>query len=318
MTARWTLLALAPIGPDLLGPLLGGLDVDVLPLPERSQAAVEALLPEADLVLADWTPELVLADPGPRVCFVQQPGVGYDRVDADALARAGVPLANCAGSNAVGVAEWCVAATLALLRDVVGGDATVRTGRWRQLERPGQELAGKRVGIIGMGAIGQAAARLFAAFGCPVTYWSRRQHEDAPAMYEGLDDLLANSEIVVVVIALGPQTRGLVDAGRLRPGALLVNAARGEVVDEPSLVAALDGGHLGGAALDVFTVEPLPADSPLRGLPGVLFSPHVAGSTAQALGRIISQSADNLQRALTGRPVVDVVNGVDPAVRRRA
>ena len=313
----WTLLALPPIPPEQVRPLLGGLDVEVLRLPERTQEAVTALLPEADLVLADWTTELALADPGPRVCFVQQPSVGYDRVDADALARAGVPLANCAGANATGVAEWCVAATLALLRDVVGGDATVRAGSWRELDRPGQELAGRQVGIIGMGAIGQAAARLFTAFGCTVRYWSRRRHEDAPVPYAELDALLAGSDVVVVVIALGPQTRGLVDAGRLRPRALLVNAARGEVVDEPALVDALARGHLGGAALDVFAVEPLPAGSALRELPNVLLSPHVAGSTAQALGRILGQSTANLSRVLAGEPVRDVVNGVDPRVRRR-
>ena len=119
-----------------------------------------------------------------------------------------------------------------------------------------------------------------------------------------------------MVIALGPQTRGLVDARRLKPGALLVNGARGEVVDEASLLAALDG-PLGGAALDVFAVEPLPADSPLRDAPRVLLSPHMAGSTAQAAGRIVAQSTANLRRVLAGEPVVDVVNGVDPLVRRR-
>lgn len=314
----WTLLALPPVPPELVGPLFGDLDVTLLALPERTQAAVDALLPEADLVLADWSPRLEVHDPGPRVCFVQQPGVGYDGVDADALARAGVPLANCAGANSTSVAEWCVSAVLALLRRTHEAAAALRAGAWPQTSLGGQELSGKRVGIVGMGPAGHTAARLFTAFGCDVAYWSRRRHDDAPVPYAELDDLLTGSDVVVVVIALGPQTRGLVDARRLRPGALLVNGARGEVVDESALLAALDSGHLGGAALDVFAVEPLPVDSPLRAASGVLLSPHIAGSTAEAAGRIVAQSTANLRRALAGEPILDVVNGVDPHVRRRA
>jgi len=171
-----------------------------------------------------------------------------------------------------------------------------------------------------MGPIGRATAGLFGAFGCDVAYWSRSRHDDAPVPYAELDDLLAASDVVVLVIALGPQTRGLLDAARLarlKPGALLVNGARGPLVDEQALTAALLGGALGGAALDVFDVEPLPADSPLRSAPNVLLSPHMAGSTGEAALRILGQSTANLRRVLAGEPVADVVNGVDPRVRRR-
>ncbi len=314
----FTLLALPPVPSDRVLDLFGGLDLELLPLPERTQAAVEALLPQADLVVADWSPDLRVDDPGPRVCFVQQPSVGYDQVDADACARAGVPVANCAGANATSVSEWCVGAVLAMLRGTVQADAAVRAGAWPQTDLGIQELAGKRVGVVGMGSVGAAAARLFAAFGCDVTYWSRSRHADAPVPYADLDGLLAGSDVVVLCIALGPATRGLVDARRLRAGALLVNAARGGVVDEPALVEALQAGHLAGAALDVFAVEPLPADSPLRDAPGVLLSPHAAGSSAQAELRVLEQTTGNLRRVLAGEPVMDVVNGVDPQVRRRA
>ena len=313
----YRLLALPPVPNERVLDLFGGLDLELLPLPERTQAAVEALLPEADLVIADWSPSLRVDDPGPRVCFVQQPSVGYDGIDTDACARAGVPVANCAGANTTSVAEWCVSAVLALLRKSVQADAAVRAGRWPQTSLGGQELAGKRVGVVGMGPVGAAAARLFAAFGCDVAYWSRRRHDDAPVPYAELDDLLTGSDVVVLCIALGSTTRGLVDARRLKQGALLVNAARGGVVDEAALVEALHAGHLGGAALDVFAVEPLPADSPLREAPGVLLSPHAAGSTAQAVLRILGQTTANLRRVLAGEPVVDVVNGVDARVRRR-
>ena len=314
----WKLLALPPVPQESVLPLFGGIKVELLPLPERTQAAVDALLPQADLVVADWSPALRVDDPGPRVCFVQQPSVGYDGVDADACARAGVPVANCAGANTTSVAEWCVSATLALLRRTVEADRAVREGHWPQTSLGARELAGSRVGVVGMGPIGRATAALFSAFGCEVAYWSRRPHADAPVPYAELDTLLTGSDVVVLCIALGPATRGLVDARRLQAGALLVNAARGEVVDEPGLLEALHGGHLAGAALDVFAVEPLPADSPLREAPRVLLSPHAAGSTAQAVLRILGQTTANLRRVLAGEPVVDVVNGVDPRVRRRA
>lgn len=313
----WTLLALPPVPQELVLPLFGDLDVQLLAMPERTQEAVEALLPEADLVIGDWSPALRVDDPGPRVCFVQQPSVGVDGLDLDACARAGVPVANCAGANTTSVAEWCLSAALALLRRTVTADAAVRAGRWPQTSLGAQELAGKRVGVVGMGAVGRRVAQLFTAFGCKVAYWSRSQHDDAPVPYADLDELLQGSDVVVVVIALGPQTVGLVDAARLKPGALLVNGARGQVVDEAALLAALGQGRLGGVALDVFDVEPLPAGSPLRTAEGVLLSPHMAGSTQQAAARILGQTAANLRRVLADEPVVDVVNGVDPLVRRR-
>jgi D-3-phosphoglycerate dehydrogenase len=135
-----------------------------------------------------------------------------------------------------------------------------------------------------------------------------------------LDELTATSDVVVLVIALAEETRGLWDAARLaamKPGALLVNGARGEVVDEEALHAALFEGRLAGAALDVFAVEPLPAGSPLLDVPGLLLSPHMAGSSGEAAMRIIGKSKANLQRVLDGLPVIDVVNGVPAEVRRR-
>ena len=320
MTDRWRVLALPPLPHEVLVSLFGDDRIELLTPAERTQEAVAALLPTADVVVGDWSPSLRLGDPGPRVCFVQQPSVGVDGIDLGACTAAGVPVANCAGANTTSVAEWCLSATLALLRRTVAGDTAVRRGEWPQTSLGGRELAGSRVGVVGMGPIGRQTATLFGALGCSVSYWSRRRHDDAPAPYAELDDLLATSDVVVLVIALGEQTRGLLDAdrlARLKPGALLVNGARGEVVDEAALVAALASGQVGGAALDVFAVEPLPAGSPLREAGNVLLSPHMAGSTVQAAMRIVGQSTANLRRVLDGEPVVDVVNGIDPRVVRR-
>jgi len=320
----WRVLALPPLPHAVLASLFDGPQtagrIELVTPAERTQSEVARLLPDVDVVIGDWSPSLRLLEPGPRVCFVQQPSVGTDGIVLRSFADAGVPVANCAGANTTSVAEWCVSATLALLRRTVEGDASVRRGEWLQTALGGRELANCRVGIIGMGPIGHRAASLFSAFGCSVAYWSRRTHEDAPVPYADLDDLLANSDVVVLVIALGTQTRGLLDATRLallKPGALLVNGARGEIVDEQGLVAALASGQVGAAALDVFGTEPLPTDSPLRGAAGVLLSPHMAVSTVQAAMRIMAQSTANLGRVLDGEAAVDVVNGIDPLVRRR-
>jgi phosphoglycerate dehydrogenase-like enzyme len=320
ISAPWRVLALPPLPHDVLLSLFGDPRTELVTPAERTQEEVTRLLSEVDLVIGDWSPSLRLDSPGPRVCFVQQPSVGTDRIDLEAFAAAGVPVANCAGANTTSVAEWCLSATLALLRATLEGDAAVRRGEWPQTSLGGRELSGSTVGVVGMGPIGRRAAELFGAFGCTVQYWSRSRHEEAPAAWAELDDLLATSDVVVLVIALGPQTRGLLDQarlGRMKPGALLVNGARGDVVDEAALVAALDSGQLGGAALDVFSREPLPADSPLRAAPRVLLSPHMAGSTVQAAMRIVGQTTANLSRVLDGLPAQDVVNGVDPAVTRR-
>ncbi len=317
---RWRLLALPPLPQSALLAMFGDERIDLVVPEERTPEAVAGLLPEVDLVLGDWSPSLRLTDPGPRVCFVQQPSVGTDGIDLDAFATAGVPVSNCAGANTTSVAEWCLSATLALLRRTVEGDAAVRRGEWPQTTMGGRQLGGSRVGVIGMGAIGRRTAELFGAFGCSMSYWSRSRHADAPAEWAELDDLLATSDVVVVVIALGAQTRGLLDEARLallKPGALLVNGARGEVVDEAALARALATGAVGAAALDVFVTEPLPVDSPLRTAGNVLLSPHMAGSTVQAALAIVGQSTQNLRRVLSGEPVVDVVNGTDPVIRRR-
>jgi phosphoglycerate dehydrogenase-like enzyme len=320
MSDRWRVLALPPLPKDVLEGLFADERADIVVPAERTQVDVDKLLPDVDIVIGDWTHALRVVDPGPRVAMVQVPSVGVDTIDVDRCTAAGIPVANCAGANTISVAEWCVSATLALLRKTVEADAAVRRGEWPQTSLGGRELAGSTVGIVGMGGIGRALAGMFGAFDCTVQYWSRSRHDDAPATYVELDALMATSDVIVLVIALGPETRELVDARRLglvKPGALLVNGGRGGLVDEAALVDALRSGKLTAAALDVYAVEPLPMDSPLRQLP-VLLSPHMAGSSGQAAMRIVGQTAANLRRAFDGVPLIDVVNGIDAVVRRRA
>ena len=314
------LLALPPLPQELLQTLFGDPRMELVVPPTRTQQAVDALLPEVDLVLGDWTPQLRVGDPGPRVAFVQQPSAGVDGIDTDACAARLVPVSNCAGANAVSVAEWCLSATFGLLRKTVEADRAVRRGDWPQTSLGGRELRGLKVGIVGMGAIGRAAAELYKAVGCDVVYWSRNLHPDAPVPPASLHQIASTCDVVVLVIALGDQTRGLVDAdflAAMKQGAMLVNGARGEVTDEAALVAELEQGRI-TAALDVFATEPLPEDAAVRRSAGVLLSPHMAGSTVEAAMRIVGQAKANLARVLDGQPVLDVVNGQDALVRKRA
>ncbi|TDD13696.1 NAD(P)-dependent oxidoreductase [Nonomuraea diastatica] len=317
----WNLLALPPLPEEVMRRLLAPLGdrVTVRVPAARDRDALLAALPETEIVLGDWTGTLALdgeaVRAAPRLAFVQQPSVGVDGHDLDALAAAGVPLANTPGVSAVAVAEWCLAATLSLSRKLAAADAAVRAGEWPQQGLQPCELRGRRVGVVGYGPIGAECAKLFRALGCEVSYWTRTPRPDPG--FEALDPLVAAGDVVVVVIALSDETRGLIDPARMKQGALLINAARGGVVDQGSLAEALRSGHLGGAALDVFDVEPLPPGDPLRDLPNVLLSPHVAGVTPEATGRLLTATLDNLSAAVEGRKVGSVLNGVGSMISRK-
>jgi D-3-phosphoglycerate dehydrogenase len=330
VTDAWRLLALPPLDAALLAALFDGLPVDVRVPEARTPEAVSAALAGADIVVGDWSGGLGLSaaqiGAADRLAFVQQPSVGVDSLDVDSLTAAGIPVANTAGANAVSVAEWCVGASYAVLRWLSWADARTRAGEWPQLEvaqRGGGEVAGRRVGIVGMGQIGVECARRYAALGADVAHWSRRERtaeEAGGARWLPFDELLAHSQLLVVVIALAPATRGLISAERLAQlpeGAFVVNAARGGVLDESALLAAIRSGRLAGAALDVFATEPLPADSPLREEDRILLSPHAAGATREAQGRLIAAVIDNVRRATSGEAVLNVVNEVDPVIKRR-
>ena len=272
----WSLLALPPLDASLLEALFADIPVAVTAPPERTADAVTQAIAEAEIVVGDWSGALTLTgaqiSSAKRLAFVQQPSVGVDSLDVPTLTAAGIPAANTAGANAVSVAEWCVGAAFASLRWLAWADAQVRAGAWPQLDvsrRGGGELTGRRVGIVGMGQIGVECAKRFVALGADVAHWSRRERtadEAGGARWLPLDALLTHSQLLVVVIALSEETRGLLSGDKLAllpPGSYVVNAARGGIVDEPALQAALASGALAGAALDVYAAEPLPRYLPV-------------------------------------------------------
>lgn len=330
MPKPWMLLALSPLDAPAFEVLFAGLPIEVIVPVTRTPAAALEAAPSAEIVLGDWNGALrVSADlvaAAPRLAFVQQPSSGVDSVDVSACTAAGVALANSGSANAVSVAEWCVGATIAVLRSLAHGDREIRAGRWPQLElaeRGGGELAGRRVGIVGMGLIGRECAQRFAALGGDVAHWSRTRRDAAAAggaRWLPFDELLQHSDVLVVVIALAPETRGLLAAEQLAllpSGAFVINAARGGIVAEDALLAAIRSGALAGGALDVYATEPLAAGSPLRDEDRLLLSPHAAAVTREAMGRLIRGVVDNIGRAVSGEQVVDVVNGPDGVIQRR-
>ncbi|XRQ05528.1 NAD(P)-dependent oxidoreductase [Actinomadura welshii] len=330
MTAPWRILSLPPIAEEVVRRLLEPLgDAAEVAFPQaRDRDALLPALAAADIVIADFSGQLALdADAvraAPRLAFVQMPAVGTDSLDLAALTEAGVPVANAAGFNARGVAEWAVGASFALCRHLAWADRGVRAGGWPQADviaRRPREIHSQRVGIVGFGAIGAETARLFAALGCAVSYWTRRPRPEAAARYRELDDLLATSDIVVLALPLTDETRGLIGPERLAllpEGALLVNVARGGIVPDDAIVAALESGRLAGAALDVFDEEPLPEGHPLRAQEDVLLSPHAAGASIQSQLNLVSFVRDNVTAAVQGRDVQNVVNGMSPQVTRRS
>jgi len=310
-------------GPEALYDMIrraAGPGIDVATLEADDDRERREKLARADAVIVAATPfraDLIAA--APRLRFVQHQGVGYhDTVDMDAFAATGARLAINPAGTTTGVAEHALLLTLAVLRRLAFADAELRQGRWHinTLRDESRELAGKTVGYVGMGRIGQAAAQRFRAFDTTGLY-----HDPVvglPAEMETvlglrrapLEELLASADVVTLHLPLTPATRHLMDAraiARMRRGAILVNTARGPIVEEAALVDALERGHLGGAGLDVFETEPPPTSSPLLAMRNVVLTPHISAGTRDAFEAKMVAAFDNLRRFFRGEPVENEV-----------
>ncbi len=231
-----------------------------------------------------------------RCTVVGRLGVGLDNIDVPGCAARGMQVIPASGANAQAVAEYVVASAMLLLRGAYGASAAVAAGQWpRNALSNGREIAGKTLGLVGFGSIGQLTGALARALGMKVLAFDTMMNADDPAFtrvgarFAALDDLVAASDVISLHVPLVDSTRGLFGAGRLqamKPGAVLINTARGGIVDEVALAAALRSGALGGAAIDVFGAEPLPASPHFDACPNLLLTPHVAGLTAEANERV--------------------------------
>ena len=303
--------------------------VQIEVVPEgATDADVREAVRTADLVIGDKTHRLRLTRETlatmTRCRLIHQPAVGFDTIDAEAAAELGIPVANSAGFNSEAVADWTVMAILSLIRRSVLADRTMRAGGWPLQMFMGRELASMSVGIVGFGNAGRRVAERLKAFGPTILHSEVVDRPWDGSRQVPFKELLRNSTVVTLHTALDSTTRGLVNAETLAlmpAGSYLVNASRGPIVVEADLIEALRSGHLAGAALDVYQLEPLANDSSLRSMDNVLLSPHVAGFTRESESRLLEVTAANLIRVLDGEPPSNVVNGVRapralPAERR--
>jgi D-3-phosphoglycerate dehydrogenase len=241
----------------------------------------------------------------PRLRIVARHGVGVDEVDLAAAAARGVIVTNAPGSNTRAVAEHTIAVVLALAKRIKPFGLAVSAGEWRGASASGRDIVGLRLGLLGFGGIGQAVAALARPFGILVAAYTRGPIDAAFGVRResSLLALAAASDVLSVHCPFTPQTRGCVDAAVLAAmpaGGFVVNTARGGIVDEAALLSALESGHVHGAALDVFAIEPPPATHALLRHPCVLATPHVAGVTPDSLTAMGVMAAECIAAALTG------------------
>ena len=245
----------------------------------------------------------------PDLRVISRYGVGYDRVDLDAAREFHIAVSNTPGVNAEAVGELTMGLLLSVARRIPQLDRSTRDGQWTQYT--GMELCGKTVAILGLGAIGRVVARCCAGFGMRVTAWSPhidrdycRNHNIAVRPWPAI---LEEADVVTLHMPLTAKTHHLIDAaaiGRMKPSAILLNAARGGIVDEDAAYAALVDGRLSGFGLDAFASEP-PGNSPLFDLPNVVVTPHVGSHTKEGTDQMAFQAAGNLLALLEGRPCPD-------------
>jgi glyoxylate reductase len=264
--------------------------------------------------------DLPLLDTMPNLQFVSSVSVGVDHIDVETLTQRNIPVGHTPGVLVDATADTAFALLLAAARRVAEGDRYIREGNWRRETRwspdffLGKDISGGTLGIIGLGAIGQAVARRAAGFGMTVLGWTPSGRNVAGVDSVPLEELLRRSDFVSVHLALAKETRNLLDAAKIaamKPGAVLVNTARGGIVDELALAAALDSGHLHAAGLDVFEREPIAMDNPLLRHPGVVVVPHIGSATTRTRAKMVDLAVGNAAAALQGQPMPHCVN---PAV----
>lgn len=255
--------------------------------------------------------EASIFEAAPQLRIVSKHGVGVDNIDLDAASAHGVPVIVASGANAVSVAEHAMMLLLAVAKRVVSLDRGLRAGRWDKPDFKGRELAGSTMGLVAFGAIAQQTARLAQAFNMTVVAYD--PFGDAATFTQcgvqranALEELLRGSDVISLHCPLTEQTRGLINRGTLslmREDAILINTARGGLIDEPALAEALEAGRIAGAGLDTFAKEPPAADHPFFASERVVLTPHIGGVTTAANARVGVEAAQGVVDYLAGRPL---------------
>nr|WP_208410867.1 phosphoglycerate dehydrogenase [Mycolicibacterium fluoranthenivorans] len=282
--------------------------------PDRPKLLAAVTDADALLVRSATTVDAEVLAAAPKLKIVARAGVGLDNVDVDAATARGVLVVNAPTSNIHSAAEHALALLLSAARQIPAADATLREHTWKRSKFSGTEIFGKTVGVVGLGRIGQLVAQRLAAFGAHITaydpYVSQARAAQLGIELLPLDDLLARADFISVHLPKTKETAGLLgkeNLAKTKPGVIIVNAARGGLIDEQALADAITSGHVRGAGLDVFATEPC-TDSPLFELPQVVVTPHLGASTEEAQDRAGTDVAASVKLALAGEFVPDAVN----------
>ena len=297
-------------GPNLAARLAAVPGLEITACPEHDEALLARLLPETDVlwhVLKPCTAAMIAA--APKLKLIQKIGVGVNTIDLEAAKAHGIPVCNLPGTNSRAVAELTLALMLATLRRLPRFDAALRRGTWSdpELQDGIFEIGGRAVALVGYGTIPRLLAPVLGALGCRLLYTARHPVSDALGEWRTLDALLGEADIVSLHLPLTEATTALIDAkaiARMKPGAILVNTARGGLVDQVALGDALRSGRLAAAGLDVFAHEPPdPADA-LFALPNVVLTPHIAWLTTDTFDRSFVLAAENCRRLAADGPLL--------------
>jgi phosphoglycerate dehydrogenase-like enzyme len=270
--------------------------------PEGEDAPYEELLPTIDVlwhVLKPVTGEQIAR--APKLKLIQKIGSGVNTIDVEAAKRRGIAVCNLPGTNSRAVAEMTLLLMLACLRRLRELDLSVRAGDWGnawKLQDRFGELCGRTVGLVGYGVVAQILSSMLEAMGAKVLYWSRTKKNAELAA------LISSSDVVSLHLPLSPETEKILDPRKMKAGAILINTARGGLVDEHFLLEALKSGHLAAAGLDVFAAEPPRPDHPLLALPNVVCAPHLAWLTQETLERSLTAALHNVRRLASGKSLL--------------
>src|SRR5437762_2793478 len=294
----------------------GALDITITPV--LSETDLIAIIPEFSAIVVRSQTKVTadVLSAGGELRVVGRAGVGVDNVDVEAATQRGVLVLNAPGGNTVSTAEHAFSLLLCVARKIPQADATLRAGKWDRKNLEGVELYNKTLGVIGMGRIGSELSRRAIAFGMRVVAYdpylsATRARSLQVELMDELDDLLATADFISLHTPLTAETRHVLDDARLQKtkrGVRIINCARGGLIDETALLRALQDGHVAGAALDVFEIEPLPADSPLRSAPNLVLTPHLGASTVEAQESVGIEIAQSIRAALLEGTIRNAVN----------
>ena len=272
--------------------------------PEVDYARFNLLLTDAEVIWHLLEPlTAAIIETAPRLRLIHKIGVGVNTIDLEAAKRNHVAVCNMPGTNTQAVAEMTVMLMLMVLRRAMQLDTATRAGKGWELKVALQdgsgEISGRTIGLVGYGAVSRRLAPILVAMGARVLFTCRSKQPDAVGEPRTFNELLAESDVVSLHIPLSAETDRVIDAeaiARMKPGAVIINTARGALIDEHALTAALRSGHVAAAGLDVFVTEPLPVDTPLLALDNVVVTPHVAYLTRETMDRSLTVAAENCRR----------------------